>query len=326
MIRWRFILGALLGVALPFTAGEVYARFRSPADLQLYLGNSSPLTGVFRPDPILGADYGSFEAFRQIYAARLIELGSLSSPKPTWAWFGNSFVQAPGMLGDTAQASFPHHRMFFLQRNEPVPLRVAQIRQVLEQGLRPQRIFFALLPLDIDSFGAKPLRTITVNRNGAITYRAADPPAPFDVLAQQSRLALLGWIRSGDRTAEPGYRRGSVLKTISSGIRADLIAISGVLGELSKRYSVPITVVLIPNREQLFKTADYRLQDEVAEIARNSGLDVFDARLAFESAGNIGSVFLPDWHFNPSGNQLLLRALIGHLIKIGAPLPGVLAS
>jgi len=128
--------------------------------------------------------------------------------------------------------------------------------------------------LDIDSFGAKPLRTIIVNRNGAITYRAADPPVPFDVLAQQSRLALLGWIRSGDRTAEPGYRRGRVLKTIYSGIRADLTAVSGVLGELSKRYSVPITVVLIPNREQLLKTADYRLQDEVAEIARNSGLDV----------------------------------------------------
>jgi hypothetical protein len=326
MVCWRFIVGALLGVALPLTAGELYARYRPPADLQLYLGDSSPLTGVFRPDPIIGVDYGSFEAFRKLYAVRLSELGPLSSPQPTWAWFGNSFVQAPGMLGQIAQARFPHHRMFFLQRNESVPLRVAQIRQLLQHGLRPQRIFFVLLPLDIDSFGNKPIHTINVNRNGAITYRITKPPVPLDVLTQQSRLALLGWIRSGDRTAEPGYRNGMALKRMSSNIRADVTAISSVLGHLSKQYGVPITVVLIPNREQLFGTVSYHLQDEVAEIARNSGLDVFDARLAFESVANIRSVFLPDWHLNPSGNQLLLRALIGHLAKIGAPLPDGLAS
>jgi len=326
MIRWRFVLGALLGVALPASVGELYARLNPPADLQLYLGDASPLTGIFRPDPILGADYGSFEAFRKIYSVRLGELGPLSSPQPTWVWFGNSFVQAPGMLGETAQANFPQHRMFFLQRNEPVSLRVAQIRHLLEQGLQPQRIFFALLPIDIEGFGTNPLRTVYVNQNGAITYRASNPPAPLDVVTNKSRLALLGWIRSGDRTAEPGYRRGMTLKTLSSGVRADVTAITGVLGGLSKRYGVPVTIVLIPNREQLFGTAGYHLQDELTKIAHDAGLDVFDARSAFAGVENIRSIFLPDWHFTRNGNQLLLRALIDHLVRIGAPLPGGSAS
>ena len=60
--------------------------------------------------------------------------------------FGNSFVQAAGMLGDTAQAELPDRQIFYLKRNEPIYLRVAQFRLLLVNGLRPERAFFIVLP------------------------------------------------------------------------------------------------------------------------------------------------------------------------------------
>ena len=319
MSRFRFVVGLLLGVSLPLVAGEIYARARPPANLQQYLGDRSPMSGIYRPDPALRVAYVSPAAFRQQYDDRLRQLGSLSSSQPTWAWFGNSFVQADGMLGDTAQAGLPHRRMFFLQRNEPLAVRVAQIRMLLEQGLRPQRIFFVLLPIDIEDIGKWPISSIFVNRSGAITYRVSKPPALLDALIEESDLALLAWVRSGGRYPNPSYRRDQVLTDLPPVTRADLAGMCAILGELSRRFDVPVTIVLLPNRAQVFGTMGYHLQDAVAGIARQAGLEVFDARSAFDGVANRRDLFLPDWHFNPEGNRLLLHAILGHLARIGTP-------
>lgn len=321
MPRFRFIVGLLLGVMLPLLAGEIYARARPPADLQQFLGDRSPLSGGYQRDPVLRVEYKSPAAFQRQYQERLDELGPLSSPQPTWAWFGNSFVQAAGMLGDTAQSRFPKQRMFFLRRNELLAVRVAQVRLLLAQGLRPQRIFFILLPIDIEAIARWPISGIFVNRNGAVTYHASKPPRPFDTLTSESDLALLAWIRSGGRYPNADYHKNMVLAGLPSGTRADLTTVFGVLGELSRRFDVPITIALLPDREQIFGKAGYRLQDALGEIAQSARLDVFDARSAFDGIADHGSVFLPDWHFNPHGNQILLQALLDHLAKIGAPLP-----
>src|SRR5262249_34844828 len=91
-----FCAGLLLAVALPLAAGELYLRAFPPEDFRLYLGESSPLTGPFRPDPAFGAQYRSWEAFKSDYHDRVWPyLPYIEGPSkpPCWAMFANSIVQ-----------------------------------------------------------------------------------------------------------------------------------------------------------------------------------------------------------------------------------------
>src|SRR5262249_43820135 len=157
--------GMLLTAAVLLAGGEAFLRFFPPRDFQPYLGDESGLEGPFRRDQRWGVGYRSWEAFQALYAERLAQLGPLpddAGGRPTWAMFGTSFVRAPGMPGDTARAALPHKRIFHLARNEPLPVRFAQADLLLEQGLRPERLFIVLLPHDVwgladhslDQFGA----------------------------------------------------------------------------------------------------------------------------------------------------------------------------
>ena len=92
----------------------------------------------------------------------------------------------------------------------------------------------------------------------------------------------------------------------------DLHKFMSVLGDASRKSGVPITVLLIPNREQIFGTAGYALQDAVAEMCRSERLDCFDARQIFTNDTDKPSLFLPDWHFTERGNRLLLTHLLTH--------------
>jgi hypothetical protein len=62
---------------------------------------------------------------------------------------GNSFVQAPGMLGDTATALLPDYRIFYLKQNEYLLPRLSLVQTMLESGLKAHRIFVVIVPVDI---------------------------------------------------------------------------------------------------------------------------------------------------------------------------------
>lgn len=320
-VRVRFAVGLVLGLAVPFLLGELLVRHWPPADLHDYLGEDSPKAGIYRADPVLGADYRSVEQFRQTYAKRLDALGPLPTPLPGWALFGSSFVQAPGMLGDTAQAAFPRARMFYLARNEPLHLRVAQARLLLASGLRPQRILFVMVVLDAVPYATRPLSAIEVNARGAVTSRIRPPPPPFDRLVASSRLALLAWVRSGRSVWNPGFKPNYLMERVPPGLSDDLGRMLGELGERSRDASVPVTLVLIPNREQIFGRGGFAIQDELIRLGARAGLDVYDARAVFQGEADKRSLFVPDWHFSPRGNQLLLSGVLAHLRAIGAPDP-----
>lgn len=68
---FHFMIGLLLGLATPMAIGEAYVRAHPPNDILAYLGEASPLSGVYRPDPIIGADYRSPADFRDAYRVRL---------------------------------------------------------------------------------------------------------------------------------------------------------------------------------------------------------------------------------------------------------------
>src|SRR5262245_43229132 len=122
-----FALGVISATALPVALAEAYLQFNPPADLELYLGEESHQAGGFRPHPDLAVTYRSWEAFfeqNQTHLAPHLPLTGHADPRPVWALFGNSFVQAPGMLGDTLAAAAPERRCFYLKRNELLPVRL----------------------------------------------------------------------------------------------------------------------------------------------------------------------------------------------------------
>ncbi|HWB60016.1 MAG TPA: hypothetical protein VG733_11025 [Chthoniobacteraceae bacterium] len=302
----------IAGVAAPLLLAEIYARARPPADIEVYRRDESALTGDYKGDAELGADYRSYDDFQRDYADRLRELGPLDSPRATWLWFGNSFVQAPTMLGDTAQAALPDVRMFYLRRNEQANIRVDQARLLLAHGLRPQHLIFVLLPIDIAGLGWHPLSSIYVNKSGAITYRVRMPKGPLAGLIAHSRLAFLAWVRSGEGAMDPRFHAAQVTEGLSPSILADLQAYTRNLGELSRKYGTPVTVLVIPNREQIFGKAHFFPQEAIAAMCRNEGIDCYDARDVFLNAPDKPGLFLPDWHFNARGNRMLFAGLLAH--------------
>ena len=319
----KILAGFLCGLALLLVSGEIYARYNPPADLRLYLGDRSPLSGHFKQDSLLGVDYVDFAAFERDYHERLKVLGPLSSPRVTYAWFGNSFVQATGMLGDTAQNAFPEDRMLFLQRNEILPLRIAQLRLLLEQGLRPRRIFFVLLPIDLQGWDKKPLASYFVNKAGALTFKIASAPNVLSQAIESSDLMRLAWIRVGGHAYESMVGQNAVKDRLTSSATEDITSMFLRITDLSKAYNSPVTIVILPNREQIFGKQGFELQDSLVRIAISTSLDVFDARSVFSGIADPKGLFLPDWHFNAEGNRMVFHALLEHLQAIGAPMaPG----
>ena len=203
--------------------------------------------------------------------------------------------------------------MFYLRRNEPINLRVAQARLLLENGLRPQRLIFVILPIDVMVLGSHSLSSIYVTDRGAITYRVRLPAGPLAALIKHSRLAQLcmGAQRTrGIRTRS--FHAGRVGVFLTPSLSADLRTFTRVLADASRKYGVAVTVLLIPNREQIFGKTGFALQDAVAGMCREEGIDCFDARRIFLDADAKPTLFLPDWHFTPRGNQMLFAGLLSH--------------
>jgi hypothetical protein len=302
---------AAFGVVL--LIGEAYARLAPPRDVSEHFGQGAAKVGIYRSDPQLGADYRSFEEFRKENAARLAELGSLKSVTPTWLFFGNSFVQAPGMMADAARRMQPGRRVFNLGRNIEIPLRAAQARHLLAAGLRPERLFFVLLPLDLTQIGERPLSFIDVTTDGAITTRLRWPDPPWTSLVTGSRLASIAWIRSGRSDGDPTFNRHKVAEAPSARVLDDLARILDHLAETSRRYGVPVTVIALPNREQVFGRAGFGFQDALRDLSCRAGLDFYDGSAALLNVDDTRGLFLPDWHFNERGNTLLMQGLLAHL-------------
>lgn len=296
--------------------GEVFARLSLPPDIRQHFGAGPAQAGIYKPDPELGVDYRSYEDFRADNAARLAALGALDAPTPTWLFFGNSFVQASGMLADTVRRAVPDRRIFDLRKNELLPLRAAQARQLLRAGLRPQRIFFALMPIDTLQIGKRPLSYLAVGDDGAIATRRRWPDPPWDLFVPESRLAAIAWIRSGRSDGDPGFNRYTVSDTPSARLQDDLLRILNHLAETSRQFGVPVTIVTLPSREQVFGRSGFGFQEALKELSRRVKLDYYDARAPLLEASDKRALFLPDWHFSAHGNALLSQGLLEHLHRL----------
>jgi hypothetical protein len=311
--RVPFMVGFVAALAAALLIGEAYARLAPPQDVREHFVPGPLQRGIYRPDPDLGADYRSYEDFRAENAARLAELGALDAKTPTWLFLGNSFVQGTDMLADTAQKAAPEMRVFHLRRNVDLPLRAAQARLLLDAGLRPERIFFVLLPHDLWQIGSRPLAFISVTSEGAIATRVRWPDEPLRLLTDASRLASIAWLRSGRAAGDPSFSRRAVADAPSVRAMNDLHAILRVLADSARRHGVPVTVVAIPNREQIFGRSGMGFQDALKDICDRLGVDLYDAGPPLAGAADKPSLFMPDWHLSPRGNEILWSGLAGHL-------------
>jgi hypothetical protein len=309
-----------LGFAVAFlgllAVGELYLRCFPPREFQTYLGDSSPLTGPFESDPAFGVRYRDWQTFVNDYRDALtphLPFPNPDSSMKLWAMFGNSFVQAPGMLADTARQELPDRRVFNLGRNELLFVRLSQIELLLENGLKPDRVFVAILPLDLWAFYLHSLAQTEANERGAITYRVRDPGGLAGWCVANSRLALTAWIRAKRHHAHPGFNPSRLPQGLSDDVLNDVRHLFANLQRVSAKHDVPVTVILIPNYEQIVKGASFGLQDQLAELFTSTGLDVCDTRNAFVNDTDKATLFIPDKHFSPRGNHLLLRAVLDHL-------------
>ena len=189
--------GFAVAVIALIAIGEASMRMAPPRAVRPYLADDTT-PGPFRSDPVYGVQYKSWQSFHDDYWEELIpheKLFTSTDPPPTWAMFGSSFVHATGMLADTTRKYVPNRHVFNLGRNEFVYVRAAQIDLLLEHGLRPERILFELMPLDISVLARHTFEMVHAGKGGALAYQPRMPPFGAAVV-RDSRLALAGWVRA----------------------------------------------------------------------------------------------------------------------------------
>ncbi|WP_439630508.1 hypothetical protein [Gemmata sp.] len=310
-----FACGLLLATGLLLGAGEAYLRVTPPSDTAEHLGVLSPKTGPFEPHPIYGAQYRSLEALDADNPGKLSQYRPLlNCPRPpkVWAFFGSSFAQAPGMLADTTRRFVPTRFTFNLGKNEIVPVRLAQAEFLLDAGLPVEHLFVVVIPLDGYFYAMHGLDQIRVTPGGGISY---DPrfPETGGWLVRTSRLVRQGWTQTGLHANRPFYRVRQLNTRYDGAVLADFVRVYEEFAKTAARHRVPVTVVLLPNHEQVTQGAGFAFQDAVAPRLRELGYDVCDVRGAFLAFPNKPALFIPDKHFSDVGNRLLLATLLSHL-------------
>jgi hypothetical protein len=240
----------------------------------------------------------------------------LHQPKPPklWAFFGNSFAQAPGMLADTAREHIRTRIVFNLGKNELLPVRLAQAEFLLDSGLPVERLFVVLLPIDGWWLSRTGLDQIRVTAGGGIAYEPRVPEL-IRPIVRNSRLALQSWTQTNFHFNEPSYLMRDVNTRFDDPMLADMRELFTEFAKGVARHQVPVTVVLIPNYEQTVDLAGCAFQDAVTPVFKELDYDVCDVRQAFRDYPTEGKagLFIPDKHFSPTGNRLLLAAILKHL-------------
>ncbi len=97
---------------------------------------------------------------------------------------------------------------------------------------------------------------------------------------------------------------------------SDLHQLFGSLARVGRSHEVPVTVLLIPAYHQIRDGASCGFQDTLTPLLRQAGLDVFDPRDAFRAQPDLDGLFIPDLHFSPRGNQILLSELLRHVARL----------
>ncbi|MEK6806065.1 MAG: hypothetical protein AABY95_05400 [Pseudomonadota bacterium] len=313
-----FAFGVTLGLVATLALGEFFVRLRMPTDLLPYLGAASTLTGIYKPDPQLRMDYRSFAEFRALNPELFDQFGPLDATPRTWVVLGPSFA---GALGVAMRAQMPDHRIYPYIRDmsgvgkDRFHQWVAQARLLLAQGLRPERIFVVLIPQEVSRYSELPLAWCGVSAGGAMTLGYRRPAGPIGALLDVSRMGLLAWTRSTFRKPTYAKRTKYITENMPDEVVSDFRRMFGVLGETSRRYRVPVTLVLLPDHGQILRPSNFALQRSLVPLAQAAGLDVFDFAPAVLAQPDKSVLYQSDSHYTERGDALLLSELRAHLVR-----------
>jgi hypothetical protein len=310
--RLRLAAGILAGLLLPLFAAEYYVHLKPPQDLEPYLGDAAP-SGIYRPDPVLRVDYKSIDDYTPFEAPRLADLKPLNVEQSTWLFFGNSFARG---LSASVRERLPSHRiLFFREAKDELHMRIAQLRLLLESGLKPERVFFTIIPIEVARYVIRPLKWVYVNRQGAISSKYNLPGEPINTVLEQSWLARLAWVRSKLHLADPTFRMSRITEAVPATAIEDFRTMFNALGEVSRKHGVPVTIVTLPDRRQILGESSFALQEQLSALIKSARLDKFDPSEDFLAYSDKRAIFLPDWHYTPIGDKLLLDALLKNLAR-----------
>ncbi len=310
---WWIAAGVIAGLALPLALGEAFTRLRPPSNIETFLGDDASLTGNYRADPVLRVAYPFPDRYQPSEAPKLAGIPK-TSPKPTWTFFGVSFAWG---LSDMARDTMPSHRiLFFREVGDRLNMRVQQARMILDYGIKTDRLIFVLIPIEVARYTETPLSYFNINKNGALTYSVRMPSPPFDWLVQNSRLALVGWVRARRHNALPNFRLSTITENVPEIVARDFRVMFGELGRLQREKGVPVTVVMLPDRRQvLYDASSYTLQKTMASLAKEAGIDLYDPVETLRAQPDRWALFVPDWHYTPLGYGLVVKGLNEHFAK-----------
>jgi hypothetical protein len=305
--------GVLASALAVFSFTELYLRFFPPQDVHPFLGDQSPLAGHYVPDPdfVVG-----FRSWNDLCGENPKSLGNGRDEKlrkraeQTWLVFGNSFAFEYATW-HRKQGRAVHVQP--LDHREALTVRLAQIKAILEHGIRPQRIVLVLTPVDFKELGEEPLCCHQVNAHGGRVFLPWLPAGPAGWLVENSRLALTAWVRTGRHRGNPAFSRRALSRRVPESMRQDLDRLFANLGRLCSAHEVPITVVLIPMRSEVTARRGFALEDALVSTLQQSGIGVVDPRSFFLDHPNVAELYIPDGHLSEKGNQLLDAAIHFHL-------------
>jgi hypothetical protein len=322
MTRVAFLSG-VAGAGLLFLGlGEVFLRAFPSDDLLPYLGEACTERPCFTTDGDLPFRFRSFQDFADDNPHWWRRQLRKSTHGDDWLFLGNSFAfNLKTHL--RKHESFKHLTISTLDRREPLLVRLAQLQALLESNHAPEHVFLVITEVDLLRIGEQPLVTQELNSQGALTFRPRLPPQPLGWLADHSRLAFAAWARTGNHRGDPHFRRRHMSDQLAPHLRDDVEQLVAGLGKVCQRHATPVTVIVIPMRDEVCRNTVFPIEDALVPCLRAAGILVVDPRPAFTAERNPARLYVPDGHLSRRGNDLvadtlrqtLAAALITHTVE-----------
>jgi hypothetical protein len=151
--------------------------------------------------------------------------------------------------------------------------------------------------------------SVRVTAAGALTHRPRMPGGIWDV-PLETRMGLMAWVRSRQHQADPMFHPRQLSYRLPERVMADVRQMVGALASQAREHDIPVTAVLIPNYEQIARGVPCEMQDHLGPVLESCGVAVVDVREPFLRDADKPSLFIPDKHFSPRGNQMLLNEIL----------------
>ena len=311
MEKSKFIFGIVLGMVLPLFIAEAYLRLFPVKDIQVYLGEDSPLTGFYKPHDEFGVTYESWEAMSRdnMLTENMFETHiNGSDSRPLWIICGSSFADMlksdmQEVIQDKWIAKFHRHKVI-------LPLQIAQLQMLLDKGIHPQKIYFVLLTLEGGVLAEHPLTTRYISSKGALLYHPRKGPMKINWLIENSRVGLTAWVRSGQAIGTPGFKRRHLHDSVPKQVVDDFRSLFSAFAEIAEEKGVEISIILVPRTRQILKGADFAFQDTLGGLFQELGFTVIDPREEFLTANNRYELFIPDGHLSKAGNNIIIQLIL----------------